>query len=37
VSNEEIDEWLAEFAALDAKGEFFFSTTTVLTEAVKVS
>ena len=37
VSDDEIDEWLAEFPALDAKGEFFFSTTTVLTEAIKVS
>lgn len=37
VNGEEIDAWLAEFPALDAKGEYFFSTTTVLTEAIKVS
>lgn len=33
----EINAWLAEFAELDKRGEFFFSTTTVLTEAVKIS
>jgi hypothetical protein len=34
---DEINAWLAEFPELDAKGEFFFSTTTILTEAVKTS
>jgi arsenite methyltransferase len=37
VDEEEISAWLAEFPELDAKSEFFFSTTTVLTEAIKVS
>jgi SAM-dependent methyltransferase len=35
--NEEINAWLAEFPELDARGEFFFSTTTILTEALKIS
>ena len=33
----EIDAWLAEFPEQDVRGEFFFSTMTVLTEAVKTS
>ena len=33
----DISAWLAEFPDLDARGEFFFSTTTILTEAVKVA
>lgn len=33
----EINAWLAEFSELDKRSEFFFSTTTVLTEAVKIS
>jgi len=37
VDEEEVDAWLAEFPELDDKGEFFFSTTTVLTKAVKTS
>jgi arsenite methyltransferase len=37
VDANEVDAWLAEFPELNAKGEFFFSTTTVLTEAVKSS
>jgi SAM-dependent methyltransferase len=32
----DIAAWLAEFPELDRKGEFFFSTTTILTEAVKI-
>jgi SAM-dependent methyltransferase len=37
VDEEEINAWLAEFPDLDAKGEFFFSTTSILTEAVKTA
>ena len=37
VTEQEIDEWLAELPALDASGEFFFSTTAVLTVAIKIS
>jgi arsenite methyltransferase len=37
VDADEINAWLAEFPELDAKCEFFFSTATILTEAVKVS
>jgi hypothetical protein len=37
VNEQEINAWLAELPELDAKSEFFFSTTTVLTEAIKVS
>jgi SAM-dependent methyltransferase len=36
VNEDEINAWLSEFPELDTKGEFFFSTTTVLTEAIKV-
>jgi ubiquinone/menaquinone biosynthesis C-methylase UbiE len=35
-SEDETNAWLAEFPDLDAKGDYFFSTTTILTEAVKV-
>jgi arsenite methyltransferase len=37
VSQEEADAWAAEFAELDQRGEYFFSITSVLTEAIRVS
>jgi len=37
VSKEEADAWAAEFPELDQRGEYFFSLTTVLTEAIRVS
>ena len=36
-SKEEADAWAAEFAELDQRGEYFFSITSVLTEAIRVS
>jgi len=35
VSKEEADAWAAEFAELDQRGEYFFSLTPVLTEAIR--
>jgi arsenite methyltransferase len=37
VSKEEADAWAAEFAELDQRGEYFFSLTPVLTEAIRIS
>ena len=37
MDEDEVNAWLAEFPDLDGESEFFFSTTTVLTEAVKIS
>ena len=37
VSKEEADAWAAEFAELDQRGEYFFSLTSVLTEAIRIS
>lgn len=37
VSKEEVDAWAAEFAELDQRGEYFFSLTPVLTEAIRIS
>jgi arsenite methyltransferase len=37
VTAEEARNWLSEFAILEQRGEYFFSSTPVLTEAVKVS
>ena len=37
VSKEEADAWAAEFADLDQSGEYFFSLTSVLTEAIRIS
>jgi ubiquinone/menaquinone biosynthesis C-methylase UbiE len=37
VSKEEADAWVAEFAELDQRGEYFFSLTPVLTEAIRIS
>ena len=37
VSQEEADAWAAEFVDLDRRGEYFFSLTPVLTEAIRVS
>src|SRR6516162_3727985 len=37
VSQEEADAWVAEFADLDQRGEYFFSLTPVLTEAIRIS
>jgi ubiquinone/menaquinone biosynthesis C-methylase UbiE len=37
VSKEEADAWAAEFAELDQSGEYFFSLTSVLTEAIRIS
>jgi ubiquinone/menaquinone biosynthesis C-methylase UbiE len=36
-SKEEADAWAAEFAELDQRGEYFFSLTPVLTEAIRIS
>jgi len=37
VGKEEADAWAAEFAELDRRGEYFFSLTPVLTEAIRIS
>ena len=37
VSKEEADAWTTEFAELDPRGEYFFSLTAVLTEALRIS
>jgi ubiquinone/menaquinone biosynthesis C-methylase UbiE len=37
VTSEEVNEWLAEFTALEKKGEYFYSATPILTEAIKLS
>jgi hypothetical protein len=37
VSKEEAHAWSAECAELDRRGEYFFSLTPVLTEAIRVS
>jgi len=37
VSHAEGDAWAAEFADLDRRGEYFFSITSVLTEAIRIS
>lgn len=37
VNADEAKTWLAEFAALEERGEYFFSSTPVLTEAVRAS
>ena len=37
VSQEEADAWAAEFTELDQRGEYFFSLTSVLTEAIRIS
>ena len=37
VSKEEADAWAAEFAELDQRGEYFFSLTPVLTEAIRIT
>ena len=37
VSEEEADAWAAEFAELDQRGDYFFSLTTVLTEAIRIT
>ena len=37
VSKQEADAWAAEFADLDQRGEYFFSITSVLTEAIRIS
>jgi hypothetical protein len=37
VAGDEAKAWLAEFTALEQQGEYFFCSTPVLTEAVKVS
>ena len=37
VSQEEADAWAAEFADLDQRGEYFFSLTPVLTEAIRIT
>jgi hypothetical protein len=37
VSKEDADAWAAEFTELDQRGEYFFSLTSVLTEAIRIS
>jgi hypothetical protein len=37
VSKKDADAWAAEFAELDQRGEYFFSLTSVLTEAIRIS
>ena len=37
VSKEEADAWAAEFPELDQRGEYFFSLTPVLTEAIRIT
>jgi arsenite methyltransferase len=37
VNKEEADAWVEEFAELDQRGEYFFSLTPVLTEAIRIS
>ena len=37
VSKEEADAWAAEFVDLDQRGEYFFSLTPVLTEAIRIT
>ena len=37
VTSEEANDWLAEFAALEESGEYFYSATPIITEAIKVS
>jgi hypothetical protein len=37
VSKEEAAAWAAEFAELDQRGEYFFSLTPVLAEAIRIS
>jgi hypothetical protein len=37
VSKEEADAWTAEFVELTQRGEYFFSLTPVLTEAIRIS
>ena len=37
VTSEEANNWLAEFAALEERGEYFYSATPIITEAIKVS
>jgi hypothetical protein len=37
VSKEDADAWAAEFAELDQRGEYFFSLTPLLTEAIRIS
>lgn len=36
VTNEEADAWLAEFESLEAEAEYFFCSTPILTEAMRV-
>jgi ubiquinone/menaquinone biosynthesis C-methylase UbiE len=37
VNKEEADAWVAEFAELDQRGEYFFSLTPILTEAIRIA
>ena len=37
VGKDEADAWAAEFAELDKRGEYFFSLTPVLAEAIRIS
>jgi ubiquinone/menaquinone biosynthesis C-methylase UbiE len=37
VTSEEANDWLAEFAVLEESGEYFYSATPIITEAIKVS
>jgi hypothetical protein len=37
VGTDEADAWAAEFAELDKRGEYFFSLTPVLAEAIRIS
>jgi arsenite methyltransferase len=37
LSSEEAEAWVAEFASLDQRGEYFFSLTPMLAEAIRVS
>jgi ubiquinone/menaquinone biosynthesis C-methylase UbiE len=36
VTSEEANDWIAEFAVLEEKGEYFYSATPILTEAIKL-
>ena len=37
VTLEEANVWLAEFADLERRGEYFYSATPILTEAIKLA
>jgi arsenite methyltransferase len=37
ITREEANDWLAEFADLEQRGEYFYSATPILTEAIKLA